>query len=170
MTSEEDPKSRHERRHEKPPSKLSTMLAAFSSAVTRAVGTSWAFSIALGVVVVWALTGPLFHFSDTWQLVINTSTTIVTFLMVFLIQRSQNKDGLAIQLKLNELVAAVAGASNRLIDVEDLDEHELRVLHRHYAKLARMAENDVDISASHSVEEAEERHFAKRQRSPAARP
>lgn len=170
MTSEEELKSRHERRHEQRPSGVSTKLAAFSSTVTRAVGTSWAFSIALGVVVVWALTGPLFHFSDTWQLVINTSTTIVTFLMVFLIQRSQNKDGLAIQLKLNELVAAVAGASNRLIDVEDLDEHELRVLHRHYAKLARMAENDADISASHSVEEAEERHFAKRQGSPAAQP
>ncbi len=94
----------------------------------------------VGIVVVWLVTGPLFGFSDTWQLVINTGTTIVTFLMVFLIQRSQNKDSLAVQLKLNELVAAVQGASNRLIDVEDLTEEELRALHRHYAKLVAMRE------------------------------
>ena len=87
-----------------------------------------AFGLACGTIIVWAATGPLFHYSDTWQLVINTGTTMVTFLMVFLIQRSQNKDSLAMQLKLNELVAAVKGASNRLIDVEDLTEEELRVL------------------------------------------
>lgn len=158
-------KEKSERRQDQRPSRVSTRLAAFSSVVTRAVGTSWAFSIALGIVLLWAVTGPIFHFSDTWQLVINTGTTVVTFLMVFLIQRSQNKDGLAIQLKLNELVAAVAGASNRLIDVEDLDEYELHVLHKHYAKLARMAEAEADISASHSVEEAEQRHAEKRDRS-----
>src|SRR6185503_18392121 len=93
----------------------------FSSAVTRATGSTQAFLIALGIVVLWGLTGPIFHFSDTWQLVINTGTTIVTFLMVFLIQQSQNKDTMAIQLKLNELIAA-SGASNRLIDVEDITE------------------------------------------------
>ena len=81
---------------------------------------------AVGVVIVWALLGPVFHFSDTWQLVINTGTTIVTFLMVFLIQRSQNKDSLAIHLKLNEIVAVLQGASNRLINVEDLTEQEVR--------------------------------------------
>ena len=109
------------------------VLERFSSAVTRWTGSTQAFILATAIVLVWGLTGPLFGFSDTWQLVINTGTTIVTFLMVFLIQRSQNKDSLATQLKLNELVAAIKGASNRLIDVEDLSEDELRVLHRHYA-------------------------------------
>ena len=106
-------------------------------------------------------TGPLFGFSDTWQLVINTGTTIVTFLMVFLIQRSQNKDSMAIQLKLNELVAALKGASNRLIDIEELSEEELNVLHRHYAKLVTMAKKEADVTNSHSVEEAEARHAMK---------
>src|SRR5438128_10856193 len=107
-----------------------------AAAVTRWAGSSWGFGSALLAVLIWAATGPMFHWSDTWQLVINTSTTIVTFLMVFLIQRSQNKDSLAIQLKLNELVAALEGASNRLISVEDLSEHELHVLHIHFQRLA----------------------------------
>ena len=97
----------------------------------------------------------MFGYSDTWQLVINTGTTVVTFLMVFLIQRSQNKDSLAVQLKLNELVAAMQGASNRLIDVEDLTEEELRALHRHYARLVAMSRNDARLTESHSVEEAQ---------------
>jgi low affinity Fe/Cu permease len=130
-------------------------------AVTRWTGSSWGFGMALATIVVWAVTGPLFHWSDTWQLVINTGTTIVTFLMVFLIQRTQNKDGLAIHLKLNELVAAVQGASNRLIDVESLSEEELKTLHVHYQRLVDMARRDVNIAASHSVEEAEDRHQAK---------
>ena len=133
-----------------------------AAAVTRWAGGSWGFGTALAIVAVWGATGPLFGFSDTWQLVINTGTTIVTFLMVFLIQRTQNKDGLAIQLKLNELVAAVQGASNRLIDVEDLSEAELKVLHAHYRRLVEMSRNDEDIAASHSIEEAEGRHQAKR--------
>ena len=116
------------------------------------------------MVVVWLVTGPIFHFSDTWQLVINTGTTIVTFLMVFLIQRAQNKDSLAVQLKLNELVAAVKGASNRLIDVEDLDENELRMLQRHYRELARLAKREEQLTESHSVEEARNRHKVKRSR------
>jgi low affinity Fe/Cu permease len=132
-----------------------------SQAVTRWTGSSWAFAIALLVVLVWAATGPIFHFSNTWQLVINTGTTVVTFLMVFLIQRAQNKDALAIQLKLNEIVAAIDGASNRLIAVEDLSESELNVLHNHYCKLADMAEADGDLRKSHSIEEAEERHRRK---------
>src|SRR5215216_515722 len=102
-------------------------------------GSSWSFILASGLVLAWLITGPLFGFSDTWQLVINTSTTIVTFLMVFLIQRSQNKDSRAMQLKLNELVAAKKGASNRLVNVEDLSEDELDTLHKHYATLAEMA-------------------------------
>ena len=108
--------------------------------------------------------GPVFHYSDTWQLVINTGTTIVTFLMVFLIQRSQNKDSLAVQLKLNELVAAMEGAANRLIDVEDLSEDELRVLHKYYSRLATMAKKDEKLGTSHSIEEADLRHAAKAKR------
>jgi low affinity Fe/Cu permease len=107
------------------------------------------------------VTGPIFHYSDTWQLVINTATTIVTFLMVFLIQQTQNKDTKAIELKLNELVAAVEGASNRLIGIEDLSEEELDTLHRHYRKLVVMAKKDIKLTMSHSVEEAEARHRAK---------
>jgi low affinity Fe/Cu permease len=118
-------------------------LERFSSAVARWTGSTPAFIVASAIVILWALTGPFFNYSNTWQLVINTGTTIVTFLMVFLIQRSQNKDSLATQLKLNELVAAVKGASNRLIDVEDLSEEELRLLHRHYARLVTMASKEV---------------------------
>jgi low affinity Fe/Cu permease len=143
---------------------MGNFMARLAAGVTKWAGSSWGFGIALAVVVIWAVTGPIFRWSDTWQLVINTGTTIVTFLMVFLIQRTQNKDGMAIQLKLNELVAAVEGASNRLIDVEDLSERELKVLHRHYQKLARMAQEDAHLEASHSIEEAENRHQAKRVR------
>jgi low affinity Fe/Cu permease len=132
-----------------------------SMAVTRWTGGTAAFGVACGVVVVWLASGPLFGFSDTWQLVINTGTTIITFLMVFLIQRTQNKDSLAIQLKLNELVAAMAGASNRLIDVEDLTEEELQTLHRYYGRLVAMAKKDAVLTKSHSVEEAEGRHRRK---------
>jgi len=129
--------------------------------VTRWTGSSWAFAIAFLVVVTWLATGPVFHYSDTWQLVINTGTTIVTFLMVFLIQRAQNKDALAIQLKLNEIVAAIDGASNRLIAVEELSEPELAALHLHYCRLAEMAKKDTDLLKSHSIEEAEHRHARK---------
>src|SRR5882762_2361775 len=122
---------------------LSQMLERLSRKATEATGTSTAFILALLVIIVWIATGPLFHFSDTWQLVINTGTTIVTFLMVFLIQRSQNKDALAIHLKLNEIVAALEGASNRLIDVEELTEDEIKTLHEHFKKLAVMAQKDM---------------------------
>jgi low affinity Fe/Cu permease len=134
---------------------LSQILERFSLKATKATGTSMSFILALSVIVVWGFTGPLFHFSDTWQLVINTGTTIVTFLMVFLIQRTQNKDAHAIHLKLNEIVAALEGASNRLIDVEDLTEEEIETLHTHYQKLVEMAKKDLKLTQSHSVEEAE---------------
>jgi low affinity Fe/Cu permease len=147
-----------------PSSAIGRRLERWSRNVTAWTGSSWAFAIAVLVIVVWLVTGPLFHFSDTWQLVINTGTTIVTFLMVFLIQRAQNKDSLGIQLKLNELVAAVAGASNRLIDVESLTEDELRRLQTFYRRLADMAKKDTDLGRSHSVEEAESLHRAKRHR------
>jgi low affinity Fe/Cu permease len=117
-----------------------------------------AFMLAVTTIVVWLATGPVFGFSDTWQLVINTGTTIVTFLMVFLIQRAQNKDAQAIHLKLNELVAAMQGASNRLINAENLTEEELRTLHTHYCTLVELAQKDQTVTDSHSVEEAEGRH------------
>ena len=133
----------------------------FATAVTRAAGHPQAFIIAFLIVLVWGITGPVFGFSDTWQLVINTGTTIVTFLMVFLIQRTQNKDAQAIHLKLNEIVAALEGASNNLIDVEDLTEEEIGTLHKHYQKLVQMAKKDIKLTQSHSVEEAEARHNLK---------
>ena len=134
---------------------------AFARKATRWTGRPWAFGIAVAVVAAWLVTGPIFKFSDTWQLVINTGTTIVTFLMVFLIQHAQNKDTRAIELKLNELVAAIDGASNRLIDVEELTEEELETLHKHFQRLVAMAKKDVRLTASHSIEEAEERHERK---------
>src|SRR5207302_10092421 len=108
---------------------MNKLFRLFAEKVAFFTGTSWAFIGALAVIVAWAATGPIFGFSDTWQLVINTGTTIVTFLMVFLIQRAQNKDARAIHLKLNEIVAAVEGASNRLVNVEDLTEDEVSLLH-----------------------------------------
>jgi len=136
----------------------------FATTVTHWAGSTAGFIGAVMVIFIWAATGPIFHWSDTWQLVINTGTTIITFLMVFLIQRSQNKDSLAIQLKLNELVAAMQGASNRLISVEDLSEQELGVLHIHFQRLAEMASHDERVNESHSIEEAEARHAFKRDR------
>ncbi|MCA1558944.1 MAG: low affinity iron permease family protein [Acidobacteria bacterium] len=143
------------------PRKKSRPLEELSTAITRWTGGTTAFALAVAVIVAWLVSGPVFGFSDTWQLVINTGTTIVTFLMVFLIQRSQNKDSMAIQLKLNELVAAVKGASNRLIDVEDLSEAELKALHDFYVRLASLASRDADVTKSHSVAEAESAHARK---------
>src|SRR5215472_17609705 len=129
-------------------------LESMARLVTAWTGSSTAFGIAVLVVLVWGLTGPIFHFSDTWQLVINTGTTIVTFLMVFLIQRSQNKDSLAVHLKLNELVAAVEGASNRLISVEHLSEEDIRVLTGYFHELATLDRKDESLTASRSIEQA----------------
>ena len=143
---------------------LGRALERFARRVTEWTGSSWAFATAVGVIVVWALTGPLFHFSDTWQLVINTGTTIVTFLMVFLIQRAQNKDAQAVHLKLNELVAGLEGASNRLINIEDLTEEEVRTLHQHYQRLVVIAKRESSLTHSHSIEEAEARHTRKKRR------
>ena len=129
--------------------------------VTKAAGSSTAFLMAVAVIIIWAVTGPVFHFSDTWQLVINTGTTIITFLMVFIIQQSQNKDSLAIQLKLNELIASDDRASNRLIVVEDLTQEELEVLKKFYIKLAELAKRENDLHSSHSVDEAGDIHEEK---------
>jgi low affinity Fe/Cu permease len=135
-----------------------------ADAITTALGSLPVLVGSVLVVVVWALTGPAFNFSDTWQLFINTGTSLTTFLMVFLIQRAQNKESLAINLKLNEIVAALEGASNRLIDVESLSEDELRMLQKHYAMLVAMAKQDAEVGQSHSVEEAEARHVRKRRK------
>ena len=143
------------------PSPIARFLEQLSVRVSDWAGSSLAFGIAAAIVIVWAATGPLFHYSNTWQLVINTGTTIVTFLMVFLIQRAQNKDSRAAQLKLNEIVAALEGASNRLINVEDLSEGELGVLRQHFHRLVEMSRQDEDLGRSHSVEEAEQRHTFK---------
>lgn len=128
---------------------------------TRWAGSTPATIIAFVVVILWFAFGPFFQFSTDYQMYINTGTTIVTFLMVFLLQRSQNIDAQAIQLKLNELVAAVHGASNRLINIEDLSEEELAALHLHYKKLVELAKHEHDLTRSHSIEEARRRHARK---------
>lgn len=133
-----------------------------SAAVTRAVGRPAAFIIASTFIVVWAASGFLFNFSDTWQLIINTGTTVITFLMVFIIQQTQNKDTMAVQLKLNELIACDERASNRLIVIEDLTEEELITLKKFYIKLSALAEQERDLHSSHSIDEADEYHKQKR--------
>ena len=135
-----------------------------AAAVTHFTGSTTAFVAAVGFVLLWAASGPLLGFSERWQLIINTFTTIVTFLMVFVIQRAQNKESLAVQLKLNEIVAAIEGASNRLINVESLGEEELATLHEHYARLVDLAKQEQHVAESHSVEEAEARHGVKTRR------
>ena len=151
-------------RKKKKKSRLSALFQKMSVKVTKATGSPLAFSIALIVVLLWGITGPIFGFSDTWQLVINTGTTIITFLMVFIIQQSQNKDTTAIQLKLNELIACNERASNRLVDIEDLTEEELEKIKKFYVKLSALAEKEDDVSRSHSLSEAENMHEFKLQR------
>jgi low affinity Fe/Cu permease len=141
--------------------KKKSLFERFSNWATAATGSSAAFIIAAATVVIWAVTGPLFNYSETWQLVINTGTTIVTFLMVFLIQKSQNKDSKAIHLKLNELLAAHEGASNRMVDIEDLTEQELDHLHKFYKQLSDLAEGEDDITCTHSIDAADENHKLK---------
>ena len=109
--------------------------AQLSSIASCWVGSKWAFSAAVLIVIIWAATGPIFHYSDTWQLVINTGTTIVTFLMVFLIQNTQNRDAQAINLKLNELILSIGAASNQMMDIENLSDKELSDLHQRYEKI-----------------------------------
>jgi low affinity Fe/Cu permease len=102
---------------------------------SEAAGSPWAFIAAASIILIWAMTGPLFHFSDTWQLVINTSTTILTFLMVFLIQNTQNRDAKAIQLKLDELIRSIQGARNAMVNLEDLSDAELAALRQEFQSL-----------------------------------
>lgn len=125
----------------------------FANKATKAAGSSTAFISAVVLILGWIASGPLFHYSDIWQLVINTATTIITFLMVFLIQKTQNKDALAIQIKLNELVAANAQASNRIVSVEDLDEEQLIRLNEYYTRLAELTSKEKDRKSSRSIED-----------------
>ena len=138
-----------------------TFFDRFAEKTTKFAGSTGVFVGAFGVVLLWALLGPIFHYSETWQLVINTGTTIITFLMVFLIQRAQNKDSLALHLKLNELIAATKGASNRLINAQDFSEKEIKLIHQFYCLLAEKAKADNDLGETHSVEEAEDNHHEK---------
>jgi len=130
----------------------------FATKVTQATGSTPVFIGAFMVVILWAVCGPIFKYSETWQLVINTGTTIITFLMVFLIQKSQNKDSLAVHIKLNELVASHKLANNRLVDVEDMTEDEMKVIAKYYAKLSELAKKEQGVEESHSLEQAEKHH------------
>lgn len=147
----------------RPSHRLMHLFDRFAGSATRHAGSPVAFTLAVLVVAAWALTGPMFDYSETWQLVINTGTTIVTFLMVFLIQQSQNKDSVAVHLKLNELLASHREASNHLVSIEDLDEEELRQLVKFYRHLADLADQEGDVSVSHSLDEADEIHAIKTQ-------
>lgn len=138
----------------------------FAGKITKLTGKPGAFIASFVIIVVWAITGPIFGFSDTWQLVINTGTTIVTFLMVFVIQHSQNKDTIALHLKLNELIAANKNASNRLIDIEDLSEQELETIKLFYIKLSDLAKKEKELSKTHNLEEATDNHLSKKHKQP----
>lgn len=134
----------------------------FANHITNTAGKPASFMTAMLLILIWLISGPIFKFSDTWQLVINTGTTIITFLMVFLIQQAQNKDSHSIQLKLNEILASIKGASNRLINVEDLSDKEIDELHRFYRELALLSKRDTTTTESHSVEEARAIHASKK--------
>ncbi len=124
--------------------KDASLFARFAQGTAHQAGKSYTFAAALAIVIAWAAGGPLFHFSDTWQLVINTGTTIVTFLMVFLIQNTQNRDAMAVQAKLDELIHAMDTANNAMLDLEELDEQTLMRLHAHYCRVAAQAREKLD--------------------------
>jgi low affinity Fe/Cu permease len=147
-------KTKNERKHH--------FLELLAAQVTKATGSNAAILIAFGAVITWAVLGPVFHYSENWQLVINTGTTIITFLMVFLIQKSQNKESIAVQLKLNELVAAHEFASNRLVDVENMTEEELKVIQKYYSQLKLNTQREKSLQQSHSIDEAQEKHQLKK--------
>ena len=125
------------------PTKSSSWFTTFAKTTSRATGRPAAFVIAAAIIIIWIVTGPLFRFSDTWQLVINTGTTIVTFLMVFLIQNTQNRDSEALQVKLDELIRSIDGAHNALMDLEELEDNELDLIHLHYSNLAKKARTEL---------------------------
>ena len=133
---------------------MNELFRKFSQATSQAVGSSWAFIIAVLIILVWGITGPLFHYSDTWQLVINTGTTIITFLMVFLIQNTQNRDAKAIHLKLDELLRGVKGARTHLVDLEALSDEELDRLQQQFKRI-RHAEGEDARSTGELVTESD---------------
>ena len=135
----------------------------FASLATRITGSTSAFIFACVFVLLWLATGPFFKYSENWQLIINTSTNIITLLMVFLIQKSQNKDSLAIQLKLNELVAAHEFASNRLVNIENMTEDEMKVIQKYYAKLSDLSKKNEDLQQSHSIDDAKDKYNIKKE-------
>ena len=137
--------------HAHPPK---TIFARFARATSAVSGRPKTFGFALLIILVWAVTGPLFRFSDTWQLVINTGTTIITFLMVFLIQNTQNRDTEALQIKLDELIRAVKGARNEVIDLEEMDEKQLDAIRQEYLDLADHARRHIELRG-----EAHKRHL-----------
>lgn len=141
--------------------KNSSAFEKFATHVTKLTGSTPAFIIALSTVIIWAISGPLFNFSETWQLVINTGTTIITFLMVFLIQKAQNKDSLAIQLKLNELVASHEYSSNRLVDIESMTEEEMIIVQKYYKRLSELSKKEDSLQTTHSIDDAHEQHELK---------
>ena len=149
------------KRSQKQHLKYARLFDKISGKLTHTAGSPLASILAFLIIIGWALCGPLFGFSDTWQLVINTSTTIITFLMVFIIQQTQNKDTTAIHLKLNELIACHEKASNRLIDIESLTEEELMVIKQFYTKLSDLAKKQKDLHSSHSLDEADANHQQK---------
>jgi len=130
------------------PTKSTSWFGRFAKLTAHGAGTPTAFGIAFAVIVVWGVTGPVFGFSDTWQLVINTGTTIVTFLMVFLIQNTQNRDAQAMQVKLDELIRCTSGAHVALLDLEELEEHQLEELRAEYCELAARAREKLDAGKS----------------------
>jgi low affinity Fe/Cu permease len=156
------------RRKKKAKKKFSVLFDRFSGRVTYLTGRPMMFIAALTSVLIWAALGFVFGFTDTWQLIINTGTTIITFLMVFVIQQSQNKDTMAMHLKLNELIAANKHASNRLIDIEDLTEEELETVKTFYIKLAEIAKKKRDLFSTHSLDSAADKSEQRAHRDPGA--
>jgi len=121
---------------------VSDAFRVFAQRCASMLGSAWAFTGAVLVILVWLITGPTFHFSDTWQLIINTATTVITFLMVFLIQNTQNRDAKAMHLKLDEIIRALKGARNQLVDLEDLSDEDLKKLEEQFRQLRQKAEDD----------------------------
>ena len=144
--------------------KQPSLFERFAARAIASAGSSKAFGLAFGVVVAWLALGPVFGFSETWQLFINTGTTIVTFLMVFLLQQTQNKDSIAVHLKLNELLASHELASNHVIAIESLSEEELQTLRKFYAHLAELADKEGGVKRTHSLDDAMRQHSRKRER------
>jgi len=132
---------------------VSDAFRVFARRTSNVLGSAWAFVLALLIIVVWGITGPTFHYSDTWQLIINTGTTIVTFLMVFLIQNTQNRDAKAVHLKLDEIIRAIKGARNELVDLEELSDEDLKKLEQQFQRIRQKAEHDGNHATKHHVPE-----------------